>query len=461
MIERAPATELTISDKMLNIFSNEEALALVSKIHEEYYYWTKIKQLPIPEPFDATDIWSMVKLNRCTTAKRIHFGPYRFNWCINNRLQELLHFLDLNIGGTLESTHSTPKEDKNRYLISSIMEEAIASSQIEGAVTTRKSAKEMLRKNEKPRNKSDQMIINNYRTIQKILEIKGEPLTKENFLAVHKLVTANTLANPAEEGAYRKDNDVNVHDTATGEVVHHPPDTDELDVLLNDLFCFFNDEDKNDFFIHPIIKACIIHFMVGFIHPFADGNGRTARALFYWYLLKKGYWLTEYLSISRLILRAKAQYARAFQYTEIDGHDLTYFILFNLRTMKLAFEDLRKYIQRKNEEKRQLTNFMGIDGISYRQSQILEWFYNEPTLLLTVNETQNRSGVSNQTARTDLKELADKGYLDEMSINKVAKGYVKGRNFEILQEQVKRAAKSKLKYQLVISNQHQQQTKLF
>src|SRR6202008_5043177 len=107
-------------------------------------------------------------------------------------------------------------------------------------------------------------------------------------------------------------------------ILHHPPCLHAFDAFLADLFKFFNEDDP-DLFIHPIVKACIIHFMIGFIHPFVDGNGRTARALFYWYLLKKEYWLTEYLSISRLILKAKGQYARAFQYTEVDEHDLTYF----------------------------------------------------------------------------------------------------------------------------------------
>ena len=59
--------------------------------------------------------------------------------------------------------------------------------------------------------------------------------------------------------------------------------------------------------------------MLAFIHPFVDGNGRTARSLVYWYMMKKGYWLTEYLSISRIIYRNKAQYEKAFLYTEADA----------------------------------------------------------------------------------------------------------------------------------------------
>ncbi len=431
MVERAPSTLNYIPEKFVQIIQREEVIELLNRINEEYYYWHVVKNLPMPNDLTPRDVWTIAKIRRRLTPNRLQFGLYHFHWNTNNKIQELLHFLDMNVGGTLESPYSIPNEDKGRYLVSSIMEEAIASSQIEGAVTTRKKAKEMLRQNKKPTNKSEQMILNNYTTIKRIVEIKNDTLTKDNLLEIHKLITAETFSNKTEEGRYRQDDDIDVVDTATGEVVHHPPDKDDIEVLMADLFRFFND-DESKIFIHPLIKACIIHFMVGFIHPFADGNGRTARALFYWYLLKKGYWLTEYLSISRLILKARAQYARAFQFTEVDEHDATYFILFNLKVMKSAFDELRLYIQKKNEEQRQLSNFIGVDDISYRQSVILEWLYKEPNLLLTVKEVQTRLGVSNGSARNDINALVEKEYLLSVNINKVTNGYRKGHKYALL-----------------------------
>lgn len=430
-LEPAPFADYFIPKDFLTVIKNPEVNDLINRIHEEYYYWDKVKYLPTPQGVTSEQVWSIVKIRRTNTPYVISFGKYKFIWNLNSRLQGLLHFLDMNVGGNLGSSTLMYKGDKNRYLISSIMEEAIASSQIEGAVTTRKHAKDMLRKNQKPKNKSEQMIVNNFITIQKILEIKSEPLTKENLLHVHKLVTSQTMSIAHEEGALRDNNEIKVIDSIDGSVIHNPPDEAELDVLLQDLFRFFN-EDDTKVFIHPIIKACIIHFMVGFIHPFADGNGRTARALFYWYLLKKQYWLTEYLSISRLILKAKAQYARAFQYTEIDNNDLTYFIAYNLKTMKLAFDELREYIKRKNDEKKHLNSFLDVEGINYRQALILEWFAQEENLLLTVKETEKRLGISNGTARTDLNELHNRGFLEFRNINKVAKGYSKGEKMEDL-----------------------------
>jgi Fic family protein len=200
---------------------------------------------------------------------------------------------------------------------------------------------------------------------------------------------------------------------------------------MNEVFAFFN-KDKNDQFIHPIIKGCIIHFMVGYIHPFVDGNGRTARALFYWYLLKNGYWLTEYLSISRLIVKSKAQYAKAFQYTEIDENDLTYFINYKIKTMQMAFESLREYIQLKIREKRRIINYKKINGINSRQALIIQWLFEEPNLMFSVKEIENRLTVSNQTARTDLTELVDKGYLEIIDLNNKTKGFCRTEEFENL-----------------------------
>jgi Fic family protein len=420
-----------LSRSAVSMLETDALVELINKINEQYYYWDKVKFQPIPDGITHKELWSLIKLRRKTTPYNISFGRYKFYWNLNAHLQELLHFLDLNIGGSLESSSIINKEDKNRYLLSSIMEEAIASSQIEGAVTTRRHAKEMLRKNIKPRNKSEQMIFNNYITIQKILLLKSEKITLSNFLHVHKLVTTNTLYSEREEGFLRDNDEIKVIDTVDGSTVHTPPANSELPGLLKDLFRFFN-EDDNKVFVHPIIKACILHFMVGFIHPFTDGNGRTARALFYWYLLKKGYWLTEYLSISRLILKSKASYAMAFLYTENDENDLTYFISYKLRTMKNAFEELRAYIKRKNEEKKQLTDFLGVDGLNYRQALILEWYRDDSELLLTISETEKRLGVSYMTARLNLNELVSKGYLQSRKIDKKSIGFVRGEKFDLL-----------------------------
>ena len=402
---------------------------IIDQINDKYLYWNKVKYTPNTGNISPEILWSAVKFSRSLYAKNLSFGRYNFHYNLTDFLQKELHNFDVSINGAWQENSFIPKEDKRRYLISSIMEEAIASSQIEGAVTTREKAKDMLRKNMKPKNKSEQMILNNFQTIKYIVANKDTDLTTATLFEIHRLITHKTLDNQADMGSYRTHNKINVVDAIDGEIVHVPPDYQEVEFLMNELFDFFNKNDEKQF-IHPIVKASIIHFMLGFIHPFVDGNGRTARALFYWYLLKNAYWFTEYLSISRFIAKTKTQYAKAYLYTEMDENDLTYFIHYKVKMMKSAFESLQAYILRKKDEKKQTVLFQKMKGINERQALILKWLNEDANLLLTVKEIENRFNVSNQTARTDLYDLKEKGFLDLIDLNKKTKAFCRSEVFE-------------------------------
>ena len=121
--------------------------------------------------------------------------------------------------------------DKHNYLTNALMEESIFSSMIEGATTTRVKAKDMLRKGKKPSNKSEQMILNNYKTIQYISEHKNEEITIEKLFEIHRLVTENTLE-PESCGVFRTSNDILVMNQITGEIIHTPPSFEELNEVM-------------------------------------------------------------------------------------------------------------------------------------------------------------------------------------------------------------------------------------
>lgn len=343
----------------------------------------------------------------------------------------LLHDFDMNLGGSLGTKSIIPTTDKNYYLISSIMEEAIASSQMEGASTTRRIAKDMLRKQLKPKNKSQQMIVNNYETINRISKGFRNDFSLEGLLDIHRSISNKTLDNPEDEGILRKNDDILVVDGITGSIAHIPPSCTEINEMINDL-CKFANNDTNNNFIHPIIKGIIIHFMLAYIHPFVDGNGRTARSLFYWYMIKKGYWLTEYLSISRIIYTNKKAYEKAFQYAESDDNDLSYFIQYHLIVMKKAFEELKKYLQRKIDEQQNVLRFVGISNINERQRYVLRTISESKRTLFTPKELATQFDISSKTARTDLQVLVEMGYLNSTNLNKRAIGYVKSDKFDEL-----------------------------
>lgn len=429
-VEPAPVQEPSMQLEAIQLLTNPQMQSLFQKINSDYLYWDKVKYLATGRT-DKNLLWQAVKIQRQINAQTIKFGKYVFHFTITKNMLALLHDFDMNLGGNLGTKSIIPTTDKNYYLISSIMEEAIASSQMEGASTTRSIAKDMLRKQLKPINKSQQMIVNNYETINKISRQKQSEFTIENLLEIHHSIVNKTLDNHEDEGVFRKTDDIYVVDGVTGFVAHTPPSYSEIDKMIEDL-CVFANNDSDDNFIHPIIKGIIIHFVLAFIHPFVDGNGRTARSLFYWYMIKKGYWLTEYLSISRIIYTNKTAYEKAFLYTENDGNDISYFIQYHLDVMKKAFEDLRKYLQRKIDEQQNILRFSGVSDVNERQRYVLRTISESKRTLFTPKELATQFDVSTKTARTDLQSLVEKGFLIQTHLNKRAIGYLKSDQFDIL-----------------------------
>ena len=269
------------------------------------------------------------------------------------------------------------------------------------------------------------MIHNNYQTIQYIVEHKDEPLSEELLLQIHRLMTDNTMQNPEDAGCFRSNNDVVVENGITHETVHTPPSYKDIPQFIKDLCVFFNDKNPHQF-IHPIIRGIVIHFMISFVHPFVDGNGRTARAMFFWYMLRQGYWLTEYLSISRVIARSKKAYEKAFLYTEADGMDIGYFVAYNLRVLEQSFKQLQAYIKRKQEEKKAASLFLRMGNFNERQAQIIKLFADDSNALVTIKDLEVRFSVSPTTAKTDIIGLLEKNIVSEISLNKVKRAYVKG-----------------------------------
>lgn len=430
--ETPPLFKKVDLDRIFKLLKERKYSDLIKSYNDEYLYWTELKHKPQPDDIDIKDLWFLTKISRrlnSQTIKISNIEGFEFQYILTPQIQQKLHEFDLNLGGRLESDKLIPKEEKVRFLLSSIMEEAIASSQIEGAITTRKVAKEMLRAERKPKSKSEQMIMNNYYTIKRISELRNSRLTPSVIQEIHKLITNETLDNKEDEGRFRSNNDIKVVDGITGEIIYYPPDFTKIDNLIED-FCSFANENSNENFIHPIIRASILHFLIGYIHPFVDGNGRTARAIFYWYLLSRDYWLIEYLSISRLIIKSKVQYANAYLYTELDEKDLTYFIKYQLRTIDLAFTSLKDYINRKLKEKSQIFNYRKIKGLNERQLQLLKLFHDDTEKILTIKEVQNRYGVVYQTARTDLLLLEKYKLVKSSTSGKKKLIYMRSEDFE-------------------------------
>ena len=423
MIEQPPKIDKETLVNTLLKGVDPNIMPIVDKANDDYEYWDKVKYKKLPEGFTPQMLWTHVKASRLRSMMPV-WEKYGINLCITSQMQRLCHEFDMKFGSFWEVEGEAQSAEKKYYLSSSLMEEAIYSSIMEGASTTRVVAKDMLRKKKSPQNKSQQMIANNYNTIQYIVEHKDEPLTEEALLHIHRLMTEKTMDNPEDAGRFRTNDKVVVADMVEGDIIYTPPSFQEIPEFVDDLCDFFNNDNPRTF-IHPIIRGIIVHFMLAFMHPFVDGNGRTARALFYWYMLKEKYWLTEYMSISRVIAKSKPSYEKSFRYVENDGNDIGYFVAFNLRALDISFQQLTDYIQRKQHEKKAATSFMIAGNINYRQAMILQRLKEEPNTIMTVKDVQEQFSVSSMTARKDLSDLVLQGYMTEIALNKVTRGYIK------------------------------------
>jgi len=409
--------------KSMEFFATLKGRKLLAEINDEYLHWEKVKYKKIPEYINPKQLWALVKATRLQSQRPFPLESTSgkgFSYGLPDSVHRELHLCDRFAGGYLGlDTAELPGDAKHRYLVSSLMEEAIASSQIEGAATTRRVAKEMLRTGRKPRDRAEQMILNNYRTIQRIKDLANEPLTIELLNDLQETMTERTLDEPSSAGRFRlQEEEIHIVDIDDGKSLHVPPPAEELEGRVQ-LMCDFANQEDGPEFVHPIIKAVILHFWLAYDHPYVDGNGRTARALFYWYAISRGYNVMEYLSISRIIIKSRRSYYRSFLYAEGDGLDATYFIVYHLTALNHAVEELRRYLDRKQKEYRDsLILLRNWSGLNYRQQTLIRHALKNPFATYTIQSHRNSHNVAYGTARSDMMAVVDLGLLHETKVGK-------------------------------------------
>lgn len=383
-----------------------------------YMYFDKMKyKQPAPEGVSKEALWQIIKLFRNSKSLKTPIkdekGNY-FKWVKLDYFEKLCHELDMNTGGELSLRKGGYEVDRQKLIVRGVMEEAIASSQLEGAATSREEAKQMLREQRKPINQSEQMILNSYMTMKAIEEdYKNREMDMDMIMEIHSLITKDTRDFQGETPRFRDDNEpVYVSDNINDLVYHRAPKISFVKKELEELIKFINDDEEGEKFIHPLVKAIMIHFWVGYLHPFTDGNGRLSRSLFYWYLLKKGYWGFAYLPVSRNIMRSVKKYIMSFVYSEQDDNDLTYFIDYNMRKVKLAMDEFDEYLERKSKDNSRMKSILrNVHGLNDRQVQLLQYLYGDPEGRTNVKTHMHINAISKATAIADLKDLLGKGFL--------------------------------------------------
>jgi len=385
-----------------------------------YLHWTDLRHKVPPKGLDRQLWWAGTRNARRHVGVDLPlngFGDEPFWFCPHNVMLSRLHWADINAAGAMSGEPAlADPASRRRYLMRNLVEEAISSSQLEGASTTTAVARTMIASGRAPDDRDERMILNNYRAMQFIRSVRGEPLSLDVVFELHRIATEGTFERPDHAGRLRTAADaaVVVEDRRTQDTVHVPPRVDQLESRLRELVAFAHgDPSTSSVFIHPLVRAIALHFMIGWIHPFIDGNGRTARALFYWSASRSDYGMIEYLSISAALKRAPIAYLHAYLRTETDGNDLTYFIDHQLDVLAASIAHLQEAFQQRIAETRRSRALLEGNGtlrshLNLRQTLLLQHALDHPHDAITIATHMARHQVTHQTARKDLVDLVEK-----------------------------------------------------
>lgn len=415
--------------------SNKIAEYLEATMNPAYLYWDKVKYKKRPDELSAEEFWYLVKISRSLTPTKqntpvIDSNGENFTLITLNRFLEFLTEFDKVARSSQVEFYSLTEHDKNYIIKNGFIDEAISSSQIEGANTTRRAAKKMILEGMKPKNTSEQMIINNYDAIKLIEnELCFEKLDDNLMHRLHSTLTKNTL-DKKDIGRYRTDLDQIIVSGVTDETVYHiPPLEEKLKKDLIELFKYANNSNDKT---HPVIKSIILHFWIGYLHPYVDGNGRLARALFYWHLLKNRYVLIGCFPLSSIIKKSRGQYRDAYVLSEQDDLDLTYFIDYNLKKLEQSLKDFNQFVRKLKDDLKKISK---LDlGYNQRQFQLIKHLYSKRNDSVTIKSYTNQYSITRMTARKDLKDLENHGLLSTKKIGLYVHYFATEKLFELFEK---------------------------
>jgi Fic family protein len=305
-----------------------------------------------------------------------------------------------------------------------LIEEGFYSSTIEGAHSTVKRAKTLASGKSKPKDKSEFMVLNNFKALLE-LEDKKDLITNDLIFKIHKITVEDTLDDDYNIGCYRIEPNEIINQN--GKVIFSPiANIEKMNLMMNSLLEFLKDDEFSKP-IDKISKSIAFHFLFAFIHPFDDGNGRTIRILFTYLLKLYGYDMFYYISLSEIINRKKAKdYYQAFidversDINDKNNFDLTYFFYYMTNVM---IEGLKLLKHRINTHLREdiIKNIAIKNNIDLtpRQENIIKVLSNKNnTFMITSEELSKKFNVSVRTIQKDLKLLIDFGLIEKIKATK-------------------------------------------
>lgn len=220
--------------------------------------------------------------------------------------------------------------------------------------------------------------------------IDYKPTSEKDFLKAHKQLMAGLVD---DAGSYRKRG---VGIVKGSEVAHVAPPYYNVPTLMQHLFDYLKDSDEL-----PLIKSCVFHYEMEFIHPFMDGNGRMGR-LWQTVILMDAYPVFEFLPFETLISQTQEDYYRALGQSDKAGKS-TIFIEYMLDVIDKSLAQLLRFNNRNMTDVDRIEYFISQGQTSFSRKDYMDVF----------------KDISSATASRDLKKGVDLGYfMVKGSLNK-------------------------------------------
>lgn len=383
-----------------------------------------------PSALDPQLAWSVVRDSRqarLTKLAPINASLSSLEYFISPTIQEANIAIERHTSlASLEwMAHQLGEGDVERGSFRNVLEnlvkdEAISSSQLEGAATTTRVARDLLLNNRKPESVSEKMILGNFRLMQAAWAEKDQPLSLDLIKQLHHVGMSDINDKQYQPGRLRQTDDVVVVDAA-GDVVHTPPLAQELESRLEFVADWFNTIEPSPS-CSAFVIATSLHFAIGFEHPFHDGNGRLARALFYWTMFKYGYHAFRYISISALLNEAPVKYGKSYIHTETDNMDMTYFIDYQSKVVTRAIDqflqDFSVLLDRYQNFKQQFESSELYKKINEKQRTVIILVHNIGIKTVNAAWVQTMVGCSYNTAASVLNGLTELGVFQREKVGR-------------------------------------------
>ena len=283
--------------------------------------------------------------------------------------------------------------------------EAHYTTHIEGTEFTLEEAQQILAGEKfESANADDLKELLNYRTafefVSEYLD-SGDPITEALIREIHKKIVNNVRGNSSAPGEYRKIQNY-VMNSKTKEIVYTPPPAYEVPIMMTDLTTWMNNERA----INAVLVSGIAQFQLVHIHPFLDGNGRTARLLSMLSLYRSGYDFKKLFNLSQFYDRDKSAYYTAIQSVRVHNLDMTLWLEYFCEGLATQLIEVKQEGANAIKHDVVVKQF----SLSERQGLIIDVILKSGGA--SIHDYQNVCpDVTKRTLQRELKTLVDKGVL--------------------------------------------------